>query len=319
MSFQILGTGSGLPACVRTNDDLAGFMDTSDEWIRTRTGIRERRVITTETLTDLAVAAAQAALDDAGVKPEELDYIICPTLCGDCVTPSLSCMVGERLGAVCPAVDMNAACSGFLYAMDLAAGLFERKRVKRVLMVPAEALTRLVDWNDRSTCVLFGDGAAAVVLGEGDSLMSLRLSSHGNWSALYAPGLTGNSPFTKEPIGETYLHMNGQEVYKFAVNAIATEITEALAEAGIAPEQVDHVLLHQANMRIIEAAQKKLSIPMDRYRCNIEHTGNTSAVSIPLLLDECRRDNLFKNGDILVMCGFGAGLTTGTAILRWDR
>lgn len=321
MSLSILGTGSALPKHVVTNEDLTAFLDTSDEWIRTRTGIGQRHLMTDESLLDLTEAAARAALENAGTAPDDIDYILCCTMAGDYVTPSLACQLQATLGATCPALDLNAACSGFIYGLDVAAGLFATGRAKRILMVAAEALSRITDWTDRATCVLFGDAAAAVVLGPGDALQYLSLESMGNWDVLYAPSYSGFKLGQEEGnYGPgSYLHMDGQEVYKFAVGAIERGINGALAATGTAAAEVDHVLLHQANLRIIQAAQKKLDIPAERWPTIIQRTGNVSAVSIPLLLDEENRAGHFKRGDTMVFCAFGGGLTAGTALVRWDK
>lgn len=316
MSFQILGTGSALPACRKTNDDLSQLVDTSDEWITTRTGIKERRILTTETVTEIAVTAAKNALDNSGIAASELDYIICPTLAGDYMTPSLACVVQMELGASCPAVDINGACSGFLYGLDVAEGIFARKKARYVLVLAAERLSRILDWTDRSTCVLFGDAAAAVVLGEGDALHFLEVTAHGNL-CLAAPLSSGSCPYTEPDTRKPGLLMKSREVYTFAVGAISSGIEKAAQETGISTEETDYYFLHQANMRIIETARKKLGLPREKFPVNIQKYGNTSAVSIPLLLDEWNRAGKLKKGQHLVMCAFGAGLTTGTAAIDW--
>ena len=315
MSFQILGTGSALPACRKTNDDLSQLVDTSDEWITTRTGIKERRILTTETVTEIAVAAAKNALDNSGIAASELDYIICPTLAGDYMTPSLACVVQMELGASC-AVDINGACSGFLYGLDVAEGIFARKKARYVLVLAAERLSRILDWTDRSACVLFGDAAAAVVLGEGDALHFLEVTAHGNL-CLAAPLASGSCPYTEPDTRKPGLLMKSREVYTFAVGAISSGIEKAAQETGISTEETDYYFLHQANMRIIETARKKLGLPREKFPVNIQKYGNTSAVSIPLLLDEWNRAGKLKKGQHLVMCAFGAGLTTGTAAIDW--
>lgn len=318
MSFTITGTGSCLPPHYVTNDDIAARIDTSDEWITTRTGIKRRHVLQgDETVTGISVQAAKKALDDAGVAPEELDFILCATIGGDYITPSLASVLQAEIGADCPAMDGNAACSGFMYALEVAAGLFARGSVKKMLIVAAEGLSRIVDWNDRATCVLFGDGAAAVVLEAGDDLLYLKLTSQGWADPLHYPFPEGNCP-GKTNKGHQYLVMNGQDVYKFAVNNVAANMLKALEETGLSKEDIDHVVLHQANMRIIEAAQKKVGIPTEKYQCNIAEVGNISAVSIPLLLDRGKREGLFQKGDTLLLGGFGGGLTTGTAVMRWS-
>lgn len=316
MSLTILGTGSALPKGRVTNTDLTAFLDTSDEWIRTRTGIAQRHILGSQTLTEIAVQAAQNALANAGIAASELDYILCPTLGGETLTPSLACMVQAALGASCPALDINGACSGFLYGLDIAAAILARGGARHVLLLAAEALSHVADWTDRSTCVLFGDGAGAAVLAPGEDLLYSHLTSQGNNQWLYAPFAKGNFPGTpKSPL--MAIHMDGGEVYKFAVGAITANITQALAQTGIAPQDVACVLLHQANLRIIDAARKKLDIPPERYAVNIHEVGNMSAASIPVLMDACNRAGQFNPGDILVLSGFGGGLTTGTAVIRW--
>ena len=314
MSFQILGTGSALPACRKTNDDLSQLVDTSDEWITTRTGIKERRILTTETVTEIAVTAAKNALDNSGIAASELDYIICPTLAGDYMTPSLACVVQMELGASCPAVDINGACSGFLYGLDVAEGIFARKKARYVLVLAAERLSRILDWTDRSTCVLFGDAAAAVVLGEGDALHFLEVTAHGNL-CLAAPLASGSCPYTEPDTRKPGLLMKSREVYTFAVGAISSGIEKAAQETGISTEETDYYFLHQANMRIIETARKKLGLPREKFPVNIQKYGNTSAASIPLCMAEF--EDKFKVGDKLVLTAFGAGFTWGALYLVW--
>ncbi|QKO31047.1 beta-ketoacyl-ACP synthase III [Caproicibacterium lactatifermentans] len=318
MSFTILGTGSALPAHTVSNEELSNFLDTSDEWIYSRTGIHTRHVMTTESILQLSVQAAQKALEMAHTSPQELDCIICATAAGDWISPSTGCMIQKELQASCPAFDINAACSGFLYAMDVADGLFVRKRAIRVLLVAVEGLSRLLNWKDRSTCVLFGDGAGAAVLGEGDALKYIHLTAEGSL-AINVPCSAGTSPydaFTYQPQG---LCMNGKEVYKFAVRSICHGLQKASETTGIPLEKVDHFLLHQANQRILNSAAKKLGLPKEKIPTTIADTANTSASSIPILLDaEVRAGHLHRN-DLLMLCAFGSGLTSGTAVLRWEK
>lgn len=316
--FEVMGTGSCFPKCSKTNDDLSEFLDTSDEWISKRTGIRKRAVCTTENLSDLVFEAAKQSLEDAGVKPEELDLILCATMHGDYITPSQACILQKQLGASCPAMDVNAACSGFVYCLDVAAGYFARKKVKKVLVVAGEVMSRLVNWQDRSTCVLFGDGAGAVVLGEGEDLLSSRLTSDGNIPVLNIPHVQGNSPFDQTLKQEPFLSMDGQEVYKFAVTALCADIKDIAQQAGISQTEIDWVVPHQANLRIIHAAANKLSIPWERYLMGIETMGNISAASIPCVLDSANRAGKLRSGQILALTAFGAGLTTGACLLRWS-
>lgn len=317
MSFRIIGTGSAHPTRSVTNDDLANIVDTSDEWVYSHTGIKSRYICTDETISDVAEAAGRAALENAGTAASELDGIICTTIRGDYFTPSLACVVQERLGAHCPAFDINAACTGFLYALDVAAGFFARKRVKKILIVSSENMSKLLDWKDRSTCVLFGDGAGAAVLAEGDGLLSIRVAAQGNREIMFIPNVSGDSPFNRAPCPESVLTMHGHDVYKFAVNEMAVRLRSVIEEAGLEQQDVDFVLPHQANLRIIEAAKKRLEIPDDRYCCDIYTHGNISSAAIPTLMDELNRENTFHAGDILALVAFGGGLTSGACILRW--
>lgn len=319
MSFSILGTGKAVPEYKLTNDELSTMVETNDEWIRTRTGIEERRICKEETITELSVKAALAALEDANVKPEQLDLIICSTMRGENITPSQACLIQKHIGATCPAFDLNAACSGFVYALDVAAGYFARKKVKHVLIVSMDNLSNIIDWEDRSTCVLFGDGGAAAVLGEGDDLLSINLTASGNDTILRAPHGENSSPFYKHDAERAVLFMAGNDVYKFAVTAVPTEIKKAIEDAGLKQSDIDHVIPHQANIRIINTAASKLDIPREKFFCNVNHYGNTSSGSVPIALDEASRAGLLKKGDIIVLCAFGSGLTTGCCVIRWSK
>lgn len=317
MSFKVLGTGSYVPPRVVTNEELSQYVDTTDEWIVQRVGVRTRHVCTTETAADLAVEAAKRALENANTKPEELDMIFCATVSAEYVSPSLSCLVQRDLGVTCPALDINAACSAFIYMLDTAAGFFARGRVRKVLVIGAERLSRIMDWDDRGTCVIFGDGAGALVLEAGDDYLASKLSTRGGDDVIKIPQFIGKSPFFKNKQVKPYIHMKGQETYKFAVNAMCEEIKEVTEQAGLSLMEIDHVIPHQANIRIIDAAKKRLPIPAECYHVNIDRFGNTSAASIPLVLDEINRAGELKRGDILALCAFGGGLSSGACILRW--
>ncbi len=317
MAFSILGTGSAVPSKVVTNSELSIFLETDDEWISSRTGISERRVLTSESLTDLAAKAAERALESANIAASELDFILCPTLRGDQLFPSLSSRVSGRIGASCPALDINAACSGFVFALDVARAYFAAGQARHMLIVCAEAMSRLTDWTDRSTTVLFGDAAGAVVLGPGEGPLALRLTTSCNEEWLVSDVPSGNSPFAPYSPG-TFLRMNGREVFKFAVSAIDKDVRLLCEQAGISPEDVDYYLLHQANLRIIEAARSRLALPPERFPTNIQHYGNTSSASIPLLLDEQVRAGNMQKGQLLFLSAFGAGLSTGSCLLRWE-
>lgn len=319
MSFTVLGTGMAVPSRVVTNSELAGIVDTSDEWITTRTGIKKRHVITSETATDLCKEAALKALCDAGVSASELDLIICATIRGDYITPSQACVIQKEIGAACPSFDLNGACSGFVYALDVADSYFKAGKIKKALIVAVDCLSSVTDYTDRSTCVLFGDGGGAVVLGEGDDLLSINLTAKGNTDFLYAPSSRASSPFNNAEAHDPLVRMNGQEVYKFAVFSLVRGIKKAAKDAGIDTEQIDYVLPHQANIRIIETAAAKLGIPYSKYLTNIAEYGNTSAGSIPILLDESAKAGKFKKGDLIALCAFGAGLTSGSAVIRWNK
>lgn len=319
MSFSILGTGKAVPEYILSNDKLSTMVETTDEWIRTRTGIHNRRIITTETMTELCVSAAKQALEDAQITADELDLIICATMKGMYITPSEACVIQKELGASCPAFDVNAACSGFIYAMDVADGFFARGKIKHALIVAFDNLSNMVDWTDRSTCVLFGDGGGAVVLGEGDGLKSIFLTAKGNTDVLYSPRGELTSPFDTHEGESPVLHMVGQEVYKFAVTNMVKGVRKVVKDAGLEQKDITHMIPHQANIRIIEAAAAKLEIPMENYVINIGEYGNTSAGCIPLALDEINKAGKLKKGDYIGMCAFGAGLTTGSCIIQWDK
>lgn len=320
MSFYIAGTGSALPEKVVSNDDLAQFLDTSDEWIYTRTGIRRRHVLTHERLDDLAIASAKQALADAGVSGAEVDLILCATMRGDTYTPSLACTVGEAVGSRAPAFDLNAACVGVLYAMEIADSFISSGKAETVLIVSAEAMSKLVDWADRSTCVLFGDGTGAMVVKKGKGRLAGVLCSDPDSRVIRMPNFEGmNSPYNQIAQEKLAMYMDGGEVYKFAVNAMGRRIEEACARAGLAPADIDWYLPHQANVRIIDASLKKYHIPKEKVLLNIAECGNMSATSVMVLLDEYAKKGTFKNGDKLLLVAFGGGLTSGAVIVEWNR
>jgi 3-oxoacyl-[acyl-carrier-protein] synthase-3 len=318
MSIKITGTGSCLPPLSVTNQELSKILDTSHEWIFSRTGI-ESRHICENGLTPIAAEAGAEALKDAGRTIEEMDYILCATISPDYATPSLACMVQQELGGTCPALDIGAACSGFLYGLDMAQALIVSGKAKHILLIAAESMSSTVDWTKRDVSVLFGDGAGAVVLEEGEDLLSISIGAVGQAEPLFMKRSAGNCPYALPKPGDVYLHMDGQEIYKFAVNAMVRDILHVMEAAGVSSEEVDYVLPHQANLRILEAASKKLPIPAEKFLNNIRSTGNTSAASIPILLDEARKSGKIKAGQLLVMSAFGAGLTTGACIIKWSK
>lgn len=320
MDFTIAGTGSCLPELTIGNDDFTKFVDTSDEWISTRTGIRRRHFIGGESLRSIADEASRQALKDAGLAAEELDLILCATVQGEDISPSLACLVQEDLGAGCPAFDLNAGCTGFLYALNAAAAYFRSGMVRHILIVCAEQLSRFIDWKDRSTCVLFGDGAGAVILSEGDSLLGIRIGARGQRENLNIPGEGISGPFWNgEKRQEHRIGMNGREIFKFAVSTVPGEIEAVVRDAGMTADDVDYFLLHQANGRIIDSARTRLRQPEEKFPVNYAECGNTSSASIPILLDGLNRSRRLKKGNILLLCAFGAGLTWGSCVIRWDK
>ena len=305
-----------VPERIVKNDELANYVETNDEWIKQRVGIAERRVATTETCADMAEKAAKAALENAGVKPEELDLIIASTVSGDYASPSLSCLVQKRIGATCMAFDISAACSAFMFLLETAAGYFARGH-KKVLLVSSEKLSKLVDWSDRSTCVIFGDGAGAAVLGEGDSYFDSVFNVTGDDEVIRIPTYAGNSPFSALEPEKPVIHMAGQETFKYAVNAIVHDIKTLLDRNSISPDEVKYVVPHQANKRIIDAASRRLGIPYEKFVVDIDKYGNTSSASLPIALDELWRSGELKRGDLVVFTAFGGGLADAACLIRW--
>lgn len=315
--MKLLGTGSALPRHCVTNDDLATFLDTNDEWISTRTGIRQRWVLTDETLQSLAERAARGAMENAGVTGEEIDFVLVSTVQAETLSPALACDIQAALGIKCMGIDINGGCTGFIAALSVAQGLIASGQARLILVVSAEALSRFADWTDRSTCVLFGDAAGAAVVGEGDGVEDIRFTGEPRRDVLCASTPPGNSPFAINPAPAQYLKMQGQEVYKFAVSHSFRDIRDMLADHDLQPENVDFYLLHQANMRILEAVRTRLKVEPERFPHNIERTGNTSSATIPVLLDELNRSGALKPGCRLILNAFGAGLCTGTALVTW--
>lgn len=318
MSFRILGTGSFVPEKVVTNDDLSRMVETSDEWIIKRVGVKERHVAVTETNLDMGEEAARRALENAGVKAEELDLIIAATISADTISPGLGGMVQNRLGAHCPCFDINAACPGFLFGLETAAGFFARKAVKKVLVVSSERMSGLLDWTDRSTCCIFGDGAGAAVLGEGNNYLASELHTQGGDDVISIPTWWNNSPFYERELPKNKVNMKGQETYKFAVTSMVSDIRSVMEKAGVTGEQVKAVIPHQANYRIINEARRRLpEIDPEKFFVNIEKYGNTSSASEPILLDEVNRAGLLQPGDYVVMSAFGGGLSSAACVIRW--
>ena len=315
--MKIAGTGSALPKKIVTNDMLSEFLDTSDEWIRARTGVVSRHVISDERLEDLAIEAAKKALENASMDASELDFIICSNVVNEYVTPQLSCIIQGGIGASCPCIDINCACAGFIYAVEIAESFYKAGKVKNVLVVSAEEPTRMTDWSDRRTCVLFGDGAGAAVLTPGDNIKSVKLSAVSATDKLWQYRLLHPTPYITKEEEDMPLQMKGQEVFKFAVKAAGKDISRVLKELQVKADDVDFYLLHQANIRIIHAIRDYLEQPQEKFPVNIEDHGNSSSSCCPILLDECNRKGLFKSGDLIAMSAFGAGFVSGAMLFEW--
>ncbi len=319
MSFYIAGTGSALPQKVVSNDELGKIVETNDEWIRTRTGIRNRRVLTSETLTELSAKAASSALADAKTEASDIDLVICATMRGDTLTPSQACLTAAELGIVAPCFDVNAACSAMLYSFDIADSFINTGKAECVLVLTCEAMSKQLDWSDRSTCVLFGDGTAAVVLKKGDGLLGQCMACVPNGKTIFTPSFEGASPFSTREAQKVALNMDGKETYKFAVNVMVEQMEKVLEKSGLTVNDIDYVLPHQANIRIIDAAKKRFGIPDEKVLTNIDSYGNMSATSIAVLLDENAKAGKFKKGDKLLFVAFGAGMTAAATILTWNK
>lgn len=320
MSFKIIGTGSYVPPKVVTNDDLTLFLDTSDEWISSRSGIKERHVCTTEVTSDLATEAAKNALENAGVSIDEIDMILCATVSGEYISPNIACMVQHNLGAPvhCQALDLNGACTAWIYLMDTAAAFFSKGGIRKMLVIGAETMSRILNWHERSTCVLFGDGAGAVVLEKGENYISSSFATNGGDDVIAIPTKKGISPWYDRDELLPLIHMNGQETYKFAVSNFPKRIAEVLDKAGLQENDLDWVIPHQANKRIIDGAARRMKgIPADHFCVNIQKYGNTSSASIPIAMDEWNRAGKFKEGDLLAMVAFGGGLSSAACLVRW--
>ena len=320
MPARIIGTGSALPALLVSNRELEKTVDTTDEWIRSRTGIESRHIAVEETTTSMAIEAAKKALQDAKASPEELDLIIVGTISPDHYFPSTACEIQSALGAVnATAFDISAACAGFLFGLGIVDAYMKAGTVRTALVVGAETLSKMMDWNDRSTCVLFGDGAgAAVVRSDESGIMSMVQGSDGaRGNALTCEGRRVNNPYKKNDTSLDYTKMNGQEVYKFAVKTVPKSIEEALLKADVKADDVKYFLLHQANLRIIEAVAKRLGQSIEKFPTNLQECGNISAGSVPVLLDFVNREGMLQKGDTIVLAGFGAGLTWGATVLTW--
>lgn len=320
MTARIIGTGSAVPEQIVTNEDLSKIVETSDEWISSRSGIKERRLAKEETTTSLAILAGKRALENAGIASEEIEVIIVATCTPDYFFPNTACQVQEAIGAKhAVAFDLSAACSGFLFALSTAQAYIKGGIYQKALIIGAETMSKMIDWSDRSTCVLFGDGAgAAVVSAEETGVLELVQKSDGTGKGVLSckaretRNLLNHESETKE-----YLYMEGQPVFKFAVKTVPECVEEVLKKTEVKKEEIRYYILHQANSRIIQSVAKRLKEPEEKFPMNLSLYGNTSAASIPILLDEMNRNGLLNRGDKLVLSGFGAGLTWGAVLLEW--
>lgn len=320
MKAKIVGTGSAVPKYCMKNNDFTKFIDTNDQWIVTRTGIRERRISREETTSTLAFEAAKKALESAKCKAEEIDLILVATCSPDDFFPSTACQVQAELGAKnAVAFDLSAACAGFLFALNTAYAYINSGVYRKALIIGADNMTRFLNWNDRGSCVLFGDGAGAVVLEASETgiFHFVQHADGGQGRVLKCFVKYEDSILKKQKEGNSYLEMEGQEVFKFAVKTVPICIEEILKKAGMQKEEIKYYLLHQANSRILLSVAKKLKEKEEKFPMNMEKYGNTSAASIPILLDEMNQEGKLRKGDILVLAGFGAGLTWGSTLLEW--
>lgn len=323
MAIRIIGTGSYLPKKVADNHFLSTIVDTDDEWIRQRTGIKERHLSNgKEGTTYMATHAAEAALENAGITADELDMIIVATVSADTYVPSTSCQVQGAIGAIrATCFDLNAACSGFLFAMNTAYAYIEMGMAKTILIIGAETLSREVDWSDRSSCILFGDGAGAAIMrqeeGKGGLIASVTGSDGSQGDVLTCKGRGIQNPFHQSKRKKDYLRMEGQAVFRFAVTMVPRCIKQILKKTGYDTEDIKFFVLHQANVRILELIAKRLKVDIDKFPMNLDRYGNTSSASIPILLDELNRNNLLEPGDKIVLSCFGGGLTWGAVLIEW--
>ena len=324
-TVSIIGTGSYVPERVLTNAELEKLVETSDDWITTRTGIKERRIAAPDEHTsDLAAKAALNALEDAGITAEEIDLILVATVTPDMFFPSTACFVQAKIGAKKAACfDVSAACSGFLYALEIAQQFITSHTYNTILVIGAEKLSSIVDWKDRNTCVLFGDGAGAAILrhrGGGHGVIATHMGSNGDLSdILYIPGGGCRFPMTSANVDERLntIKMNGKETYKQAVTAMLTAANAVLEQSGLKSEDLACIIPHQANLRIIEAIADRMKVPLDRFMVNLDRFGNTSAAAVAIALDEASRTGRMQEGDYVLLVVFGGGLTWASSVIQW--
>ncbi len=317
--MKIIGTGSALPEKVVYNDMLTGFLDTSDSWITTRTGIQTRHLLSKETLSELAITSASAAIQSSGLQPSDIDYLICSNVANSYVTPSLSSIILSPLGCCCPCTDLNGACAGFLYALDIADAFISTHRAKNILIVAAEEPSRFCNWHERETSVLFGDGAGAVVVTEGNGFVDFRVTADTHTDVLYYKRSLETTPYDRVEEKTMPLVMQGREVFKLAVRACIKDVDTILEKNNLTGDDIDMYLLHQANLRIIDSIREHLGQPKEKFPTNLQKYGNTSSASILILIDELSREGLIPDQSTLLLSAFGGGFVTGAAITKWSK
>ena len=317
--MRIIGTGSALPEKVVTNDMLAGFLDTSDNWITTRTGIRTRRLLSTETLRELALEAAKKAIESSGLTSADIDYLICSNVANSYVSPSLGSIILGQLGCCCPTFDMNGACAGLVYSLDVADAFLKSGRARNILVVAAEQPSRFCDWHDRATSVLFGDGASALVVTGGEGFFDFRLTGNTHTDVMYYKRSLEPTPYDRVEERTQPLVMEGREVFRLAVESCIQDVDVLLERNGLKGEDIDLFLLHQANMRIIECISQHLEQPKEKFPTNIQKYGNTSSASVGILIDELSRAGVLKEGATILISTFGGGFVTAAALLKWSE
>lgn len=317
MSIKIKGVGYYLPKKVLTNDDLSKMVDTNDEWIRQRVGIGERRVCTDETTDYMATEAAKSALANANLSPTDIDLILVSTMTGETLSPTVAALVQRSIGASCPAFDISSACSGYLFALDTAVSFLARGKYRTILVIGAERVSKIVDWTDRSTCVIFGDGAGAAVITSGDGYLSSLLFTEGGREVIDIPTPRGLSPFYRGEEKTPAIRMDGQETFKFAVNHIVHDIQTVVAQANLTMDDIDFIVPHQANVRIIEYASKRLKVPMDKFFVNMQELGNTSSASVIIALAQLAESGKLKEGMHIALAAFGGGLSSAACVIKW--
>lgn len=318
MSFRIIGTGMYVPPKVVTNDDLSKIVETSDEWISQRVGVKRRHISENEFASEMGCKAARAALENSKTAVEDLDMILAASVSAETVSPSTACMIQHGLGAACPVMELNAACAAFLYLLETAAAYFAlHKDYKKILVVGTERISGILDWTDRSTCVIFGDGAGAAVLERGDGYLDSLCNVHGGDDVIKIPHFVGTSPFFNREQDTPYIHMQGQETFKYAVNAIVKDIDTLLKRNDLTMDDIAYIVPHQANQRILDFACRKLGISHDKMYSNIAEYGNTSSASVPIALHELAAKGGLKRGDKLILVAFGGGLSDAACLIEW--